>query len=786
MNRSLQQSGKKIDFTHYYRLLLDKKIWVLTILVIFSAGWLLYIPKFLNASKKYEFSATIRFDDPRVRSRIGNFDERSTRMETESQTKIILTTPFLTEVIDSLKLNVLSQTPRVSRSEIFEDIQLDKQVKYGKYLLKLDKSNIKLLYTNKKEEKKNFLLAAQPLKGDSAAVFNENGLHLKVKKKIFSKHDEIKFACISTPFLVASLRSKLHLVLNRRQTLFRMVLIFNDPFLGAKIMNMIADLFLQKSLESKRFRTRNLLKSLTEQLKTSKQELEKADNELRRFREKNPHIYLTGDMAAYNQQMTAETMERDQIRKNIERLNGLLHEVGTAENTNDSDLIFQEVLSFLQEQRIPGITAISQQYQNALTQKQSLVAQNYAKDNPRMKEINSSLSALKKKIKERASEFLTEQNSRYNELARNMNVSEQRLRQSPRKEIELARLQRNREAKAQIYSNLLVRYSEVKVADVSITPDAEILQYAEVPIMLPNFKEKLIKYGLYLLGPLLGLILGAGLFIGYDFVRHRARSEKDLENIIKIPVLSTIPLIDTEKEIPEDFDSGRRMDPKLITIDFVPSPASEAFRKLRTRLVLDETKDQALSLIFTSLMPNEGKSLVVSNLAITFAQLKKPTLLIDGDIRRGVLHNSFAINKSPGLSDLLALPHDLTVETVSNSIHKTTIPNLHLMPSGKEIPNPTEVIMAPRMEELFKQLQKRFHYIIIDTPPVGLIPDAFVFNKFIHSLVLVTRYGQTDVKKLKKEINQFSEMQTDVKGVVLNGMKESSKKERYGYSYYKY
>jgi capsular exopolysaccharide synthesis family protein len=245
-------------------------------------------------------------------------------------------------------------------------------------------------------------------------------------------------------------------------------------------------------------------------------------------------------------------------------------------------------------------------------------------------------------------------------------------------------------------------------------------------------------------------------------------------------------MIETEKESPEDFNSGRRMDAKLVTIDFTPSPASEAFRKLRTRLVLDEKKDQPLTLIFTSLMPNEGKSLVVANMAITFAQLKKPTLLIDGDIRRGVLHNSFAMDKSPGLSELLAASHDLTVESVSNSIHKTTIPNLHLMPSGKEIPNPTELIMNSRMEDLFKQLQNRFHYIIIDTPPLGLIPDAFVFNKFIHSLVLVTRYGQTDVKKLKKEMAQFSDMQKDIKGLVLNGMKENKKKERYGYSYYKY
>ncbi len=785
MNQTKNQQHS-IDFTHYTRLLLEKKLWIILILVLFSVAWFMFVPKLLVASKKYEFTATIRFDDPRVRTRVGNFDERSTQLETESRTKLILTTPFLTEVIDSLKLNILSQTPGVSRADIFAHINLTDKPKYGSYLLQKEKGNLELRYTNRKEGKKRFLLSRKPLKKDSLIHFEANGIQVDVFANLFKDRDKIAFGCTPNRYLVEALREKLKLRLNRRQTLFIISYEFNDPFLGPQIVNVIADLFLKKSLESKRFRTRNLLQSLTEQLQTSKDELEKADNALRRFRERNPHIYLTGNLASYNQQMASEAMEQDQIKKNLDRLEGLQKEVKAVRKTYDRDLVYQEMLSFLQEQRIPGITALSQQYQNALSQKETLVSQNYAIDNPRMVEVNKALRGLQKKINERALEYQKEQNSRYQKLTQNINVSEQRMRQSPRKEIQLARLQRNREAKAQIYSNLLVRYSEVKVADVSITPDAELLQQAEVPVILPDIKEKLKKLMVYLLGPILGLLLGAGLFIGLDFLNHRARSEKDMENILKLPVLSTIPMIETEKESPEDFNSGRRMDAKLVTIDFTPSPASEAFRKLRTRLVLDEKKDEPLTLIFTSLMPNEGKSLVIANMAITFAQLKKPTLLIDGDIRRGVLHNSFAIDKKPGLSDILAKTDNLTVEAVTGAIHKTTIPNLHLMPAGREIPNPTELIMSPRMEELFKQLQNRFHYIIIDTPPLGLIPDAFVFNKFIHSMVVVTRYAQTDVKKLKKEFAQFEEMRSDIKGVVLNGAKLDKGKSYYGYSYYKY
>jgi len=780
------QKQQKIDFVHYSRLIGDNKYWVILITVIFSALWFKVMPGFLAAEKKYNFSATIRFEDPHIRARVGNIDERLTMVETESRTKVVKTTRFLTQVIDSLQLNILPTTPGLSRSQIFAAIHLSKTPKYGSYTLEKKKNKeIALLYTNKREGKKDFLLQTMPLDRDSLLQFDANGIQVTVFTGIFKNRDELKFACIPNSYLVQSLRSKLKLTLNRRQTLFVISYEFHDPYLGPKIVNTIAHLFLKESLESKRFRTRNLLKSLTQQLQTSKQELEVADNALRRFRERNPHIYLTGDMAAYNQRMTSETMERDQIQKNLDRLNSLQQEEKTAKNAYDRDLIYQEILSFLEEQRIPGITALGQQYQNALSQKETLIAQNYALDNPRMKEISTTLQGLQQKIKERVTEYLSEQNNRYRQLVRNIGVSEQRLRQSPRKEIQLARLQRNREAKAQIYSDLLVRYSEVKVADVSIAPDAELLQQAEVPVMLPSIKDQIKKLAVFGFGPILGLVIAIGLFVGLDFLKHKARSEKDLENLLNLPVLSSVPLINSDKETVRDFNEGKRMDSRLVTIDFTPTPASNAFRALRTRLVLGHEEEQQ-NLIFSSLMPNEGKSLVVANLAITFAQLKKPTLLIDADLRRGVLHNSFLSRKKPGLTDILASPEPMTVEFLSRIIQKTTIPNLHLISCGKEVPNPTELIMDQRMEQVFQQLKQRFQYIVFDTPPLGMIPDAAVLNKIVHNLVLVIRYGKTDTAKLKKEIESLEDMKADIRGVIFNGIKESKKQGYYNYSYYKY
>lgn len=775
---------KRIDYKHYARLLLEKKYWIILITVVFSAAWFKVVPDFLAAEKKYEFTAIIRFEDPRIRARIGTIDDRLTQVETESRTKIIQTTEFLTKVIDSLNLNILSKTPFVSRSQIFSKIELSPKPEYGSYVIKKKDGELRLFYTNKKKGKKNFLVQAVPIGEDSIISFNANGLHLDVRANLFAKRNEVEFECIQDMFVISMLRENLKLKLNPRQTLFNISLLFNDPYLGAQIVNTIADLFLKESLESKRFRTRNLLASLTEQLKSSKAELERADNALRSFRERNPHIYLTEDLNEVNRLVTTDEMERDQIRKNLERLEQLTNELKSAKTTIDRDLIYQEILSFLQELHIPGITALGQQYQNVLSQKEQLVNQNYSETNPKMVEINNTLQGLQKKIDERVKEFRNEQTKQYDQLTEKINLAEHRLAQSPRQEIELARLQRDREAKAQIYSNLLVRYSEAKVAYVSITPDAELLQKAEVPLMVPDLKEMIKKILIISFGPLVGLILSLTLFIGFDFVKHRARSEQDIELQLNLPVLASIPIILSEKEIVGDFDKGRRMDPKLVTIDFTPHPASNAFRDLRTKLVLGHETEQQ-SIIFSSLLPGEGKSLVVSNMAVTFAQLKKPTLLIDADLRRGVQHNTFICKKKPGLSDILAKPEPITVEMLGNFIQKTTIPNLHLLSCGKEVPNPTEILMDERMAELYKFIKNRFQYIVFDTPPLGIIPDALVLDEIVHNLVLVTRYGKTDIRKLKKQLKEF-EPKNDLRGVILNAIKEQKKKTNYGYSYYKY
>ena len=218
------------------------------------------------------------------------------------------------------------------------------------------------------------------------------------------------------------------------------------------------------------------------------------------------------------------------------------------------------------------------------------------------------------------------------------------------------------------------------------------------------------------------------------------------------------------------------------------SPISEIFRTLRTNIQFINTNKKTKTLLVTSTLPGEGKSWIASNLAVTFAQTGKKVVLIDADMRKGRQYGIFDIPPTPGLSNYLSeigIPKkDNVSEEIIACIRKTVVPNLYIMPAGSIPPNPSELLVSPKMLQLLEKCKQVFDIVIIDGTPCELVTDAVILSRIVDSTIIVTAHKLTKKDGLERVIKNIQNVGGNLTGVVVNKMPISGKKYEKQYYYY--
>lgn len=209
----------------------------------------------------------------------------------------------------------------------------------------------------------------------------------------------------------------------------------------------------------------------------------------------------------------------------------------------------------------------------------------------------------------------------------------------------------------------------------------------------------------------------------------------------------------------------RELDPKLVVLFQPQTFEAEQFRTLKTNLLFSSEEDTPKTIMVTSAMPDEGKSFVAANLAVTFAQsVDEHVLLMDCDLRLPTVHKLFGLkDNTPGLSDFLTGEID-----VPSALYKTKIDKLSIVPGGKKTHNPTELLSSARMTSLIKEVKTRYNdrYIIIDSPPPLLTAETYAISKQVDGIIVVVRHDSTSRNAVKEMIDMLD---TDkVLGVIIN------------------
>jgi capsular exopolysaccharide synthesis family protein len=351
--------------------------------------------------------------------------------------------------------------------------------------------------------------------------------------------------------------------------------------------------------------------------------------------------------------------------------------------------------------------------------------------------------------------------------------------------------------------NYLVRKEQESVVSTRLegmqTSNIKVIDYAIAPKNPVNIgKQKTL-----ILAVLLGLALGLGVIFLVDYLDQTIKTPEEVKMLLGLPALGIIPST-AAKEVKAygsyDYKYGykygsprnpknpeekkKKNNPKPQDIELInfldtESLFVEKYRHIRTSIMLSVPKEPPRIIAITSALPSEGKTATTINLAVSFSQLGKKTLIIDGDLRKPRLHKIFKIKKMAGISSYLAGRAEF-----NEVIHKTLIPNLFVVPSGPLPPNPVELLDSDVMAKMLEKLLEKVDFIFIDTPPLVGIVDAIVIGKYTQGVILVTWAGKTHrsaLEKAKQELDQFN---IRTLGVVLNRTHE--KRKTYGYNYQAY
>ena len=216
------------------------------------------------------------------------------------------------------------------------------------------------------------------------------------------------------------------------------------------------------------------------------------------------------------------------------------------------------------------------------------------------------------------------------------------------------------------------------------------------------------------------------------------------------------------------------------------SPVSETFRTLRTNIQFMNTNNQLKTLLITSTLSGEGKSWVASNLAVTFAHAGKKVILIDADMRKGRQYTIFEVSPRPGLSNYLSgidsNSEENSMDEIIDYIQETEVKNLYVISAGNIPPNPSELLINPKMVNLLDKLKQVSDIVIIDGTPSKLVTDSVILSRIVDSTLIVSAHNQTRKDDLERVIKDVRNVGGNVAGVVYNKIPVSSKK--YNQTYY--
>ncbi len=347
--------------------------------------------------------------------------------------------------------------------------------------------------------------------------------------------------------------------------------------------------------------------------------------------------------------------------------------------------------------------------------------------------------------------------------------------------IEESRMKRGKTVYENLYNILLEKGEEARIKSATGSGGIRII---DEPVFPERPVPSKVPHHL-VLGFVLGLGFGLGLALITEYLDNSIHSQQELSKKLGLVVVGSVPEINSVTRSmnrkPQSFWHKIRPQPQItkgaginkngyhdnLLFALRPrDPIIDAYRTLRTNLQFTSVDRPIRSLLITSSLPAEGKTLSSANLAISFAESGKKVVLVDADMRKPRQQDIFDIKKSPGLSDYLV--RDLSLEQVC---YPTRSENLKVVPCGTTPPNPAEMVGSQRMSDFINNTQEKFDLVIIDSPPVQIVSDPMPLAAMVSHVLLVVKFGKTQLRDLEETLAILKHVKASLLGVIFNDIK---------------
>ncbi len=557
-----------------------------------------------------------------------------------------------------------------------------------------------------------------------------------------------------------------------------------DPQMAAKLLNAHLRNYIQQDRDSRYEATTEASKWLQDELNGLSVKVRRSEDARIEY-ERNNQIWTVDDK---NDKSNVTTERLSDLNKQLTdaqseslKKQALFEFAKTGDPDAVPDLRDNAVLQDLQKKRAD----LSVQYTDAVNQ--------YGPNYPKVQRLQAQMKELDDQVVKERKGIVAQLESEYREakqhedlLSRALDQQKAEVNAMSEKMIQYNILKREAEANKALYDSLQTKLKEAEIASGLKSSNIRIVD----PAMVPSTPARPAKTRNIALAFLVGLVGGIGLALLREYLDNTVKTPDDVETLARLPSLAVVPAFGDGPSAArrtgflKGASNGHEKRIELVAQHLPKSQMSEAFRALRTALLLSQPDRPPQVILVTSALPREGKTTAAANLAVTLAQLGDKTVLVDADLRKpgvGRLLN-LGTGKYAGLSSYLAGVSSLELVTVPHP----AIANLAAIPTGPLPPNPADLLSSHRLSEAITELRKKFKFVVIDSPPIMAATDAVILSVQTDGVLLVVRSGETPKEAFTRTRDLLISVKCHLLGVVLNAVDSSAPDYYYSYRYYPY